>query len=78
MIQIVKELTQDILGFELLMKSTSNVKFLALINPETHPDLQLELDIDSSDTDNIKVKNVTVFGETTALKMSNLYKRIDV
>jgi 3-hydroxyacyl-[acyl-carrier-protein] dehydratase len=75
MIQIIKELTSHILGYEIMMKSTSNVKFMALINPEVSPELSLDLDINSEDETAIKVKNTTSFGETIALKMSNLYKK---
>ncbi|MCD8540733.1 MAG: 3-hydroxyacyl-ACP dehydratase [Leadbetterella sp.] len=76
MLQVVKELAQDILGFKLMMTSAANVKFMALINPEVNPVLRLELDIDASEEDHIKVKNTTLFEEITALKMNNTYKRI--
>lgn len=76
MLQVVKELTQDILGIKLMMTSVSNVKFMALINPEINPELLLELEIDSTEEEHIKVKNTTRFDDVTALKMSNTYKRI--
>jgi 3-hydroxyacyl-[acyl-carrier-protein] dehydratase len=76
MIQIIKELTSQILGVEIQMKSTQNVKFMALINPEINPELLLELDINSEDLTAIKVKNIAKFGDTVALKMSNVYTKI--
>ena len=76
MLQVVKELTQDILGMQLMMTSAANVKFMALINPEKNPELLLELDIDASEEQHIKVKNTTLFEDVTALKMSNTYKKI--
>jgi len=76
MLQVVKELTQDILGMKLMMTSVANVKFMALINPEKNPELLLELEIDSTEEEQIKVKNTTLFEDVTALKMSNTYKRI--
>lgn len=75
MMQIIKELTQDITGFSLQLKSSNNVKFMALINPEETPELKLELEILPNDEE-VKVKNATFFGETVALKMSNIYKKI--
>lgn len=69
MIQIIKELTQQITGQELMMKQATNVKFMALINPETDPELKLELEIKEAG-DGISVKNTTCFGETIALKLS--------
>ena len=75
MMQIIKELTQNVTGFSLQLKSSSNVKFMALINPEETPELRLELEILPND-DEVKVKNTTSFGETVALKLSNTYKKI--
>ncbi len=76
MLQVVKELTQDILGMKLMMTSAANVKFMALINPEKNPELLLELEIDATEEEQIRVKNTTLFEDVTALKMSNIYKRI--
>lgn len=76
MLQVVKELTQDILGIKLMMTGAANVKFMALINPEKNPDLLLELEIDATEEEHIKVKNTTRFDDVTALKMSNTYKKI--
>ncbi|RTY93937.1 3-hydroxyacyl-ACP dehydratase [Flavobacterium sp. GT3R68] len=72
MMQIIKELTQDIIGRSLQLVSASNVKFMALINPDTNPTLRLELEI--SGEDEIKVKNTTYFKDTVALKLTNTYK----
>lgn len=73
MMQIVKDLTEKITEKKLTLKSATNVKFMAIINPEETPDLVLELEI-AEDEDNVKVKNTTLFGETIALKMSVNYK----
>ncbi|MDH6251319.1 3-hydroxyacyl-[acyl-carrier-protein] dehydratase [Chryseobacterium sp. H1D6B] len=74
MMQIVKELTEEFTGSSLFLKSASNVKFMAIINPFETPDLTLQLDITDSG-DEIKVKNTTSFGGTIALKMSVNYKK---
>ena len=74
MMQIIKELTQEILGSSLIMTSSSNVKFMALINPEVNPTLKLDLEISGDLTTEIKVKNTTSFDETVALKLTNDYK----
>lgn len=73
MMQIIKELCEDILSKELLLKTASNVKFMALINPEVNPTLRLELSIFENETGEIKVKNTTYFDETVALKLTNTY-----
>jgi len=76
MMQIIKELTEEITGTKLMMQSLSNVKFMALINPEVTPELRIELDVTTTDEDLIKVKNSSYFNDTTALKLSAVYKKI--
>ena len=76
MIQIIKELTESITQKSLIIQRLTNVKFMALINPEVNPELRLELEVLVSEDDLVKVKNTTYFNETTALKLSNVYKKI--
>ncbi|WP_294959192.1 3-hydroxyacyl-ACP dehydratase [uncultured Flavobacterium sp.] len=76
MIQIIKELTESITKSSLMIQSLANVKFMALINPEVTPELRLELDITTTEDGLVKVKNTTYFNDTTALKLSNVYKKI--
>lgn len=75
MMQIVKDLTEEFTGSKLFLKTASNVKFMAIINPFETPDLFMDLDINETDEE-IKVKNTTSFGETIALKLSVSYKKI--
>jgi len=73
MIQIIKELTEQALNVELFMEKSSNIKFMLLINPEINTDLTLELEITKEDT-TVKVKNVTKFEDTLALKFNGTYR----
>ncbi len=75
MMQIIKEITQSIVGQKLFMEKCSNVKFLALINPDTNPNLTLELKITQLEGI-IKVRNTTKFDDTVALRLSAQYKRV--
>lgn len=75
MMQIVKDLSEKFTGTKLFLKTASNVKFMAIINPFETPDLTLELDINEKDGE-LKVKNTTSFGETIALKLSVTYTKI--
>ena len=75
MMQIVKDLTENFTNSKLFLKSASNVKFMAIINPFETPDLVLQLDITEKE-DELKVKNTTSFGETIALKLSVNYTKI--
>nr|WP_315140707.1 3-hydroxyacyl-ACP dehydratase [uncultured Flavobacterium sp.] len=76
MMQIIKELTEQITESSLFMQSLSNVKFMALINPFNTPELRLELDIVIADEGLIKVKNVSYFNDTVALKLSSVYRKV--
>lgn len=75
MMQIIKEITQSIVGQKLFMEKCSNVKFLALINPDTNPNLTLELKITELDGI-IKVRNTSKFNDTVALRLSAQYNRV--
>ena len=72
-IQLIKEITEQAIGKELFLSVTSNVKFMAIINPEKNDTLQLVLDI-SEDEGTIKVKNTTSFDDTLALKLNATFK----
>jgi len=76
MMQIIKELTEQLTETTLVMQSLSNVKFMALINPNVNPELKLELNITTTEEDLVKVKNTTYFGETVALKLGSVYKKM--
>ena len=67
MMQIIKEITEKIVDKTLFMQSASNIKFMAIINPCVTPELELQLDIIETEG-GFKVKNVSKFEETVALK----------
>ena len=75
MIQIIKELTEKALDKKLFMEKSSNIKFMALINPEVNNTLVLNLDIKSED-DVFKVKNITNMEDTVALKFNGVYREV--
>ncbi|MBU2974580.1 3-hydroxyacyl-ACP dehydratase [Zobellia sp. B3R18] len=69
MIQIIKELTEQATGKKLFLSVASNIKFMAIINPEKNDVIELTLTI-AEDDETVKVKNTTSFEETLALKLS--------
>lgn len=74
MMQIIKEITEKVVGTKLMMASSSNIKFMAIINPELTPDLTLMLEVIKTD-EGYRVKNSTSFNDTVALKLiSNFVK----
>jgi len=75
MIQIIKELTEEATGKNLFLSVSSNIKFMAIINPEKNADLQIAIDI-SQENGEVKIKNTTSFDDTVALKLSATFKVI--
>ncbi len=73
MMQIIKEITEDTVGSKLFMEKCSNVKFMALINPEINNTLNIELYI-IQENGMVKIKNITRFKDTVALKLSAQYR----
>ena len=73
MLQIIKELTEKITQKKLFLSKTSQVKFMTLINPHTAGELSLQMEL-IEQPETIVVKNITSFGDTIALKLTNTYK----
>lgn len=73
MVQILKEITSQIVAQKLVMKSSSNIKFMALINPIKTPNLKLSISIKTDTEGEVHVKNTCYFEETAALKMGVKY-----
>lgn len=71
MLQILKELTEQATTTNLFIKECSNVKFMALINPEVNAVLAITIDINPLE-ENFKIKASASFNETVALKVSAL------
>ncbi len=70
--QIIKELTEQAVDKALFLSVSSNIKFMALINPEKNPELSLQIQI-TEDSGIVKIKNVTSFEDTVALKLNAQY-----
>lgn len=75
MMQIIKEITEEVVGNKLMMTSSSNIKFMSIINPETTPYLELILEITKTD-EGFRVKNSTTFNDTVALKLISNFVKI--
>lgn len=76
MLQIIKELTQKATGNQLFLQQCSQVKFMALINPETHAVLHIDIAVSALDDFSYKIKSSTRFDTTVALKMQGILKQI--
>lgn len=75
MLQIIKELTEKATSKNLFLTMSSNIKFMAIINPDTNSDLLLNISIVEEDG-SVKIKNVSSFSETVALKLNATFKII--
>ncbi|MEP0263975.1 3-hydroxyacyl-ACP dehydratase [Dokdonia sp.] len=70
MMQIIKDITEKVVDKKLFMQSAGNVKFMAIINPNNTPELELEMAITEVEGGGYKVKNISKFGDTIALKLT--------
>ncbi len=77
MVQIIKELTEKATDKNLFLAVASNIKFMAIINPEKNDTLKLSITIKEAENNEIKIKNTTSFDDTMALKLSTTFKIID-
>ena len=75
MMQIIKELAEKWAACPLMLTAARNVKFMAIINPAQHPNIQVELDVEEEDG-LLSVKCTTSFEDTTALKFSGVFQKI--
>jgi len=73
MIQMIKELCEQATDKTLFLSVASNVKFMAIINPEKNNTIQLIIHISEVDG-HLKVKNTVSFEETLALKLNATFK----
>ena len=76
MVQIIKELTEKALNKQLFLSVSSNIKFMALINPNKTPDLDILISY-TEDDGLVKIKNTSSFDDTVALKLSATFKVIN-
>ncbi len=72
MMQIIKELTEKVLNNELILQTSTNIKFMAKINPEINPDLTINIS-HREEEGILKIKNSCYFDNTLALKLNANY-----
>ncbi len=73
LIQIIKELTQKLTGVILRLKTTKNVKFMSIINPELDPNLEISIEMENTAEDFL-VKSVILNGDTVSVKFSGIFQ----
>lgn len=75
MMQIIKELAERWAAKPLMLQKARNIKFMAIINPHQHPNIQVDLDVEENEG-LLTVKSTTSFEDTTALKFSGVFQKV--
>lgn len=73
MLQICKELTEHVTRQRLRLNTCKNVKFTSPINPLTHPEVQVKLQIKSSEDSNYLVTGSVHYENIQAIKLSLIF-----
>lgn len=77
MMQIIKELAEKWTQSPLMLKNARNVKFMAIINPEQHPNIKVDLDVEEEKGEGLLyVKSTTSYEDTVALKFSGVFQKV--
>jgi 3-hydroxyacyl-[acyl-carrier-protein] dehydratase len=75
MIQMLRELMEAHTGAKLRISSGDNLKFLAVINPEEHK--QVEVSVSFSETNGLHTVNATIQnGNVTFFKFKGAFKKV--
>lgn len=71
-LEMIKELLSTHYSREIALKSISNCKYLAILNPVSHPDITITITINETDN-TLKINAVFTSGDTTFTKISGSY-----
>ena len=74
--QIIKELSEEHFGKELMLKTARNVKFMAIINPEENDEVRFDLSFEPVVDGEISIKATVLIDENPALKFGGNFKEI--
>ncbi len=73
--QLIKEVMENVEGMDLSLIYASNIKFLAVVNPEINSRLQIDLKVKYHTEQNIiKVDSITHFNEKVFYKFKGNFK----
>ena len=69
LIQVVQELTEEILQEKLVLVNGTNIKFLTPINPDIHPEVSLDIQAMPGEDQMIKVSATCNFDSVVFMKL---------
>jgi len=74
-IEIIRELSEDLLGYKLLLSQAAQVKYLSLINPLANPVLQFNLKYTPSSPEETEVSAEIASAGSVFMKMKGRLKK---
>jgi 3-hydroxyacyl-[acyl-carrier-protein] dehydratase len=74
MIQILKEIIEKTIIRETFLERVGEVKFLSMVNPEIHPEVEFEIKLKNSDNNLVNVNGIFYFRELVFVKFKGCFK----
>ena len=76
-VQIVKELSSELIKEKLLLKSAGNIKYLALMDPEETIHYDVEISFEETEKSIFKIKAIISSSGKTYLKLNGDFIKVD-
>jgi 3-hydroxyacyl-[acyl-carrier-protein] dehydratase len=76
MVQLVKDVLEEVLHMPILLKKAGNIKFINMITPANNPTAKLAISYKLADDGNINVNANLFSGEVTCFKLQAVYIKI--
>lgn len=74
--QMVKEVIEEVVNQPLRMSKASNIKFMAVVNPEENADLSMSITYKEIENQAYSVSCETSFKDTVAFKFKGVFNRV--
>jgi 3-hydroxyacyl-[acyl-carrier-protein] dehydratase len=75
MMEMIKEILEISREENYILSSATNIKFMNILNPFVHPEVEFVHEIVSENTEEIKLKSSILYEETVFLKFSGSFKK---
>jgi 3-hydroxyacyl-[acyl-carrier-protein] dehydratase len=73
-VQMISEMAEQITGKKLLLMRSDNIKFLSMMVPGTHRNIDGEITLKEGDTGDISISAILRSGEITFIKYKGMYR----
>jgi 3-hydroxyacyl-[acyl-carrier-protein] dehydratase len=75
MMEMIKEILEISREENYILSSATNIKFMNILNPFVHPEVEFVHEIVSENTEEIKLKSSILYEETVFLKFSGSFRK---